>query len=316
MTYAPLFLNPDYFQVNTLLQSLINGLSNGVLYAFLALALVFVYKTSAQLNFAQGEMAMLGAFLVLTFSGSLGINVWLAVPLAMAVMFLIGAASWKFLLRPVVRRGGYAPLIVLLGIFLLLNAGAATIWGTSPGEGVAPLPNGLGDKVQLLGGVPDVHITFAAIGGMLMLLAAYTLLELWLRKTRMGLGYRAAISNPESAEYLGIDRNRILSVGWGISAAIGVLVGILFSQQSGLMHNNLMLNGLIFGFAAAALGGFDSLLGAIVGGMVIGLLEATVPNAITFIGPGLNVVVAMLVIFLVLVFKPSGLFGSAKVVRP
>lgn len=316
MTYVPLFLNEDYFQTNIILQSIINGLSNGILYGFLALALVFIYKTSAQLNFAQGEMAMIGAFLVFQTSVLLGIDIWWAVPIAMAVMFLVGAASWRYLLRPVVKRGGYAPLVVMLAIFLFLNASGAVAWGTSPREGLDPLPSGLNDKIQLIGGVPDVHITLAALGGMAILAATYFLLELWLRKTRMGLGYRAVTSNPESAEYLGINRNNLLTMGWGISAAIGVLVGMLFSQQSGLLHNNLMLNALIFAFAAAALGGFDSLHGAIVGGLIVGLLEATIPSAITWIGPGLNVAVALLMLFLVLVFKPSGLFGSRKVVRP
>lgn len=316
MINISMFFNPDYFQLNIVLQSIISGLSNGVLYAFLALALVFVYKTSAQLNFAQGEMAMLGAFLVFQISNFLGVNIWLAIPMAMVVMFAVGAASWRFLLRPVVSRGGYAPLIVLLGIFLLINAGAAVIWGTNIRPGVKPLPNGLSDQIQFIGGVPDVHLTYAAIGGMALLLTTFLLLELWLRRTRMGLAYRAATSNPDSAEYLGIDRHKLLMIGWGISAAIGVFVGILFSQQSGLLHSNLMVNGLLFGFAAAALGGFDSLSGAIAGGLIVGLLEATIPSAITFIGPGLNVAVALMVIFLVLVFRPSGLFGSAKVVRP
>ena len=268
MTHLPMFLNDDYFQTNIILQSIVNGLSNGLLYAFLALALVFVYKTSAQLNFAQGEMAMIGAFLVFQISLSLGINLWLAVPIAMGAMFLVGAVSWRYLLRPVVSRGGYAPLIVLLAIFLFLNAGGSVLWGTSPREGVAPLPSGLDAQLQVVGGVPDVHITFAALGGMAIMLTTYVLLELWLRKTRMGLGYRAVTSNPESAEYLGINRNTLLTIGWGISAAISVLVGILFSQQSGLLHSNLMLNGLLFGFAAAALGGFDSLHGAIFGGLI------------------------------------------------
>lgn len=316
MTSFAMLFNEGYFQTNIVLQSLINGLSNGVLYAFLALALVFIYKTSGQLNFAQGEMAMLGAFLVLPGMQMLGVSIWVAVPVAMVVMFLVGAATWRVLLRPVVNRGGYAPLIILLAVFLFLNAGAAVLWGTSNREGLKLLPSGLGDQIQLVGGVPDVHVRYAAIGGMAIMLATYFLLELWLRKTRMGLGYRAVTSNPQSAEYLGINRNTLLTIGWGISAAISVLVGVLFTQQSGLLHHNLMLNGLLFGFAAAALGGFDSLHGAIIGGLLVGLLEATVPSAISWLGPELNVAVALLVIFLVLVFKPSGLFGSAKVVRP
>lgn len=93
--------NADYFQLNIVLQSLINGLSNGVLYAFLALALVFIFKTSNQLNFAQGEMSMVGAFVVFTISSLLGVNVWVAMLLAMVVMFLIGALAWRFLLKPV-----------------------------------------------------------------------------------------------------------------------------------------------------------------------------------------------------------------------
>lgn len=207
-------------------------------------------------------------------------------------------------------------MIVLLGLFLLFNAGAAAIWGTGTERGLSPLPNGLGDQVELLTGVPVVHITYFTLGGIALLLVTFTAIELWLNKTRMGLAYRAVTSNPESATYLGISRTQLLTIGWGLAAAIGVFVGVLFSQQAGILHNNLLINGLLFGFAAAALGGFDSLPGALIGGLVVGLLEATVPSAINFLGPELNVAVALAVIFLVLVLKPSGLLGSAKVVRP
>lgn len=308
--------NADYFQLNIVLQSLVNGLSNGVLYAFLALALVFIFKTSNQLNFAQGEMSMVGAFVVFTVSNLLGVNVWIAMLLAMLVMFVIGALSWRFLLKPVPQSSSYAPLIVLLGLFLLFNAGAAAIWGTGTRPGLSPLPSGLGDQVELLTGVPVVHITYFTLGGIVLLLAVFIVIELWLRKTRMGLAYRAVTSNPESATYLGVSRTQLLTIGWGLAAAVGVFVGVLFSQQAGILHNNLLINGLLFGFAAAALGGFDSLPGALIGGLVVGLLEATVPSAISFLGPELNVAVALAVIFLVLVLKPSGLLGSSKVVRP
>lgn len=307
--------NHDYFQTGTLLQSLINGLSNGVLYSFLAVALVLVYRTSSQLNFAQGEMATVGAFLTFQLTVWFGVNIWIAIPVAMVLMAVLGALSWRVLLQPMRKNTAHAPLIILLALFMLFNSGSAVFWGTSNRSGLAPLPNGLADQIQLRSGVPAVYVTYASIGGFILLMAVFTVIQLMMKRTRLGLSYRALASNPESAGYLGIDLGRLVTLGWGIAAGVGVLVGVLFSQQANLLYSNLMLNPLLFAFAAAALGGFDSLVGAIVGGLLVGLFEATIPSAFSFIGSELNVAVALAVIFLVLLFKPSGLFGSEKVTR-
>ena len=140
-------------------------------------------------------------------------------------------------------------------------------------------------------------------------------MSLLLSRTKLGLGYRVVASNRESAVLVGIPVSRMLMVGWALSTGIGALAGVLVSQASGILDFNLMGSVLIYGFAAAALGGFDSIRGAVIGGLIVGLAEALLPNLFTFIGSELSLAMALAIILAVLLVRPQGLFGSKRVLR-
>lgn len=304
-------INPDITTFNAFGQTVIDGLAAGALYALLAIALVTAYRAGGQLNFAQGEFATLGAFLVFWILGS-GVGIVLAMLGAMALSFVGGAVVERTVIRPSINRSWYSSLVVILGILLTVNALDAVIWGTSDVGGLDVVPH----KVWVLvSGSPDLHVTSAMVSSWVALLVLVALLMLGLNRTRLGLAYRAVSSNRESSELVGVSAARIMALGFGASAAIGTIAGVLVSQQFDVLDFNLMLNVLLYAFAAAAIGGFDSIGGAVVGGVIMGVIGAVIPNVFDFVGSGLSPVVAMLTIFVVLLVRPQGLFGSEKVVR-
>ena len=304
-------INPDIVSFNAIAQTIIDGLGSGVLYALLAIALVTAYRTSGQLNFAQGEFATLGAFVVFWLVG-FGLGVWFAFLLAMVITLLGGAVVERVVVRPSIKRSWYSSLVVVLGLLLVVNSAVAVVWGTSDRGALELVP----DRVWVLrAGSPDVHVTSAMVSSWLLLAVLLLILSTVLNKTRLGLAYRAVSSNQESSELVGISTGRTIAYGYGLAAAIGTVAGVLTSQQYGVLDFNLMLNMLLYGFAAAAIGGFDSIGGAVVGGVVMGIAGALIPNALTLFGSGMSPVVAMLTIFVVLMVRPQGLFGSTKVLR-
>jgi branched-chain amino acid transport system permease protein len=309
------FINGDFFDLAFFLQLLTNGLSNGAIYAAMALTVVIIYKTTGHLNFAQGELATFTAFLVYVINVEKGFNIWLAIPIVLVVAMLMGAGVERFLVRPVEARSGLAVVIVTLGLFLLLNALTAVIWGTLPKAALTPFPGGIDDQFTVLEGPPRFAIGYDAIGTWITLAVVVVAVSLLMNKTKLGLGYRAVASNRESAELVGVPVSRMLMLGWALSTGIGAIGGVLVSQASGTLDFNLMGAVLIYGFAAAALGGFDSIKGAVVGGLIVGLAEALLPNLFTFIGAELSLAMALVIILGVLLARPQGLFGTRRVLR-
>jgi branched-chain amino acid transport system permease protein len=281
----------------------------------MALTVVIIYKTTGHLNFAQGELATVSAFIVYVISAEKGVNIWLAIPIVIVLSMVMGAAVERFLVRPVEARSGLAVVIVTLGLFLLLNALTAVIWGTLPKGALNPFPGGIDDQITVLDGPPQFSIGYDAIGTWVVLAAVVLAVSLLMNKTKLGLGYRAVAANRESAELVGVPVSRMLMLGWALSTGIGALGGVLVSQSSGSLDFNLMGSVLIYGFAAAALGGFDSIRGAVVGGLIVGLAEALLPNMFTFIGSELSLAMALVIILGVLLARPQGLFGSRRVLR-
>jgi branched-chain amino acid transport system permease protein len=316
-------INENFFNLAYILQLISNGLSNGAIYALMALTVVIIYKTTGHLNFAQGEMAMFSTFIIYALTAGsgvaqaiMGVNVWIALLIAVCIAFFFGAAVERFLVRPVEHKSALAPVIVTLGLFFILNALAATIWGTDPRNPVPqPFPGGLDDKIDILDGPPKFFITYKAIGIWITVGLLVTGLTLLLNKTKVGLAYRGVSANRESSQLVGIPVDRMLMFGWALAAAIGAVGGVIAAQYLGRLDFNLMAGVLLYGFAAATLGGFDSVKGAVVGGIIVGLTESLVPAFLSFIGPQLSLAMALLVILIVLSFKPEGLFGTKRVER-
>lgn len=307
-------MSPDAGNVAYLLQLAAGGLAAGALYALVALAIVIVYKTTLRINLAQGELATLGAFVVLSLT-SAGLPVWVAIILALAVSFAAGAVLERTLIRKLEARGLFPVILGTLALFLIVNATMAIVWGTEPRGRLTPFPAGVDDKIDLLTGPPLFYLTYGMLGTFAVL-AALMLGTWWLlNRTKFGLGYRAVTSNRDAAALLGIPIGRMFMLGWGAAAAVGTLTGVLVSQSLGTLDFNLMGPILIFGLAAATLGGFDSVAGACVGGLALGLLTAMVPGLFTVIEGDLSLLVALAVILVVLLLRPQGLFGSKRVER-
>jgi branched-chain amino acid transport system permease protein len=295
--------------MDLLIDRIIDGLNNGVIYGFLALALVCVYRSTKHLNLAQGEMAMFCAFIAYGFTQA-GVPVVFAILLSIAAGAIGGGLIERVLIRPLGHDADYSILLVGIGIFLALNALAGMIWGGEPLAFPTVLPSGPDDYISVFGG----RLRYQQLLMMVLLgLVLAGILALF-KYTKLGLAMRTATSNPESAQLLGIKVNRINALGWMMAAAVGGLLGPLVAPGTTLT-TFMMFNFLIYASAAATLGGFDSPGGAVLAGLIIGVLESIVGGYVSFIGSDLKLAVALVLLLVVLMVKPSGLFGSQRVER-
>ncbi len=289
-----------------LAQTIVDGIADGSLYAALALALVLIFRTTGVVNFAQGEMAMVATFVAWSLLDA-GLPLGAAIAVALAFAFVFGMAVERIVIRPVEGRRPLTLAIVTLGLYILLNSAAGWIWGFNNRGFPSVFPS---DSLAVGG----VDIAVESLGIVVVLLVVVAALFLLLERTRIGLALRAVSTNPESARLCGISVGRTLMVGWGLASVLGALAGVLIAPRI-FLDPNLMGGVLIYAFAAATLGGFDSPLGAVVGGWAIGLSEALASTYVDFIGSDLEILVPLTVILVVLLVRPSGLFGRREVVR-
>ncbi len=291
------------------LSQLMNGLGNGVIYASLALAIVLIYRTTGLLNFAQGEMALFSTYLTwkLVDDSEMGLPVAAAIGISMAIAFVGGALIERIVIRPVERSSPLVIVIVTIGMFLAINSIAQAIFGTDTKQ----LPSVFSDAAWIVGGV---RVTAQTVGLVAVLAGECLLLWLLLQKTRVGLALRSVASNPDSSRLVGIGTGNMLMLGWAIAAALGALAGAMIVPMTPGLSAGSMQAVLIYAFAAAALGGFDSPLGAVVGGVIVGVAQAL---AIQYVDPlnDIELVVPFALIGGVLLFRPTGLFGRRVVER-
>jgi branched-chain amino acid transport system permease protein len=293
------------------LQRLFDAFENGAIYASLALALSIIYRSTGQLNFAQGEMAMFAAFICYVLAAEQGWPVWFAVLVAVIASAAFGAGVERGLVRPLERRNSLAVVIITLGLFLIVNSVARDIWFGPPRQFVSPYPSKARGGIAIGGAT----LYWSTITYWLTVAVVFGLLALMLRKTKIGLAFRAVSSNRESAQFVGISVGNTLMVGWALAAAVGAIAGIIAASKQGTIDANLMLPLLIYAFAAVTLGGFDSLGGAIIGGLVVALVETMAGGYIHRIGGELAQTTALALIIVVLLFRPNGLYGSRSVER-
>ncbi len=291
------------------LDRVVIGLEQGAIYGSVALALVLIYRSTGFVNFAQGEMALFSTFLTWQF-WEWGVPIAAAIAASMGVSFLAGAVIERVLIRPVgdVEHNALALVIVTVGMLLALNALVGWIWGT---EG-RRFPKIFGAGTVDIG---SVSISYQALGTFAVLAVLLGLLYLLFQRTKLGLAVRAVASNAESSSLAGIRVGRILMFGWGLAAAVGALAGALYASELSLLDSNIFFQLLIYAFAAATLGGFDSPVGAVVGGLVVGLVTVLAGGYVGFLGEDLKLVAAFAVILVVLLVRPQGLFGRKQVSR-
>jgi len=290
-------------------QRLADGATNGFIYGGMALALVLIYKATTVVNFAQGEMAMFGTFIAYVVFHDWGWPVGLAIPVAMVISGILAAGLERVLIRPFDPSNHLAITIATLSLFLILNGLAGVIWGFDPKGFPSPFPL-RNEKFSFLGA--EVEWTKLFVG--VTVLVAAGLVTLLLNRTKIGLAFRALSSNLESSRLVGVHSGRTIQFGWALAAAIGTLAGCMFAQISPI-EPNFMGRLLVFSFAAATLGGLDSLGGAIIGGLIVGMVQTMAGGYIEFIGTELATGTALVVIVVILMIRPTGLFGSKKVER-
>jgi branched-chain amino acid transport system permease protein len=293
------------------LQYTFDGLSYGAIYALLALGLVIVFRGTGHLNFAQGEMGLFCAYITWQLS-DWGLPLIVSALLAMVVGFALGAATERFLVAPVQKKSPFAVFVVSIGLFLGLNSLCQAIWGV---EGLVFgnfFPNDPSDFVKIGGAT----VRYDRIGVLFVVAVLTGVFFLLFKKTKLGLAMRAVASNPDSSRLVGIRTSVVLMASWGIAAAVGSIGGSLIASINGNVNPAMMASVFVYGAAAATLGGLDSPGGAVIAGLGIGLVENYAAGyQPEWIGQELKLGVALVIIFVVLLVKPSGMFGSAKVER-
>lgn len=287
-------------------QVVVDGVATGSIYAAVGLALVLIFRSTGIVNFAQGEMAMFSTFIAWgLYEG--GVPLGLALVTTLALSFVAGMVIERGLIRHFEGGDVLTLVIVTLGLFILLNSLAGWIWGF----GNRGFPSLFSEDSLTVGGV---RLSVESLGIVAVLLVVVGLLFLLFQRTRLGLAMRAAALDPGASALVGVRVGHMLMLGWGLAAALGALAGILVAPRL-FLDVNLMGGVLIYAFAAAALGGFDSPVGAVVGGWIIGVSETLAGTYVDFIGSDLKILVPLAIIFAVLLVRPAGLFGTSEVAR-
>ena len=284
-----------------LINTILGGLSLGMVYAAFALALVLIWQSTRIVNFAQAPMAMVTTFIALTLIES-GMNYWIAFVAALVAGFVLGALVERLIIRYVDHDNHINPVILTLGLFIVLHAVAAVIFGSNFQS--FPAPFGLtGFSV----GDTTFNLTPTSVFTILIVIAVMALLRLLFLKTDLGLTMRAAAFNQEVASILGVRVNRTLTLGWALASVVGSLSGLLIAA-GGLVHPSYMDGVVVYGFVAAVLGGLDSPAGAVVGGLLMGVTLSLVSG---YLGSGLVPLAALIVLVVVLLVRPGGLFSTS-----
>ena len=285
-----------------IIQLVVSGLANGCVYGLIALGFVLIYKATEAVNFAQGDFMMIGAFVCLGLTNAeyMGISFWLAIPLAMLIMAVLGYLFDWGVLRHVSGESQVSIVILTIALGFILRFAAGTIWSHEPVSLETPFA---GQDIRFGGvvlGVDEVSIIAVTL---LLTVTLYVFFS----HTKLGVAMQAASQNQLAAYYMGIPVKRIQSLVWALSGAVAAVAGILFASKGAIDPSAGLLG--IKAFAAAAIGGFGSLPGALVGGLIIGLVE---PISSRYGMPGVSQIAPYAILLLVLIFRPGGLFSQTQ----
>jgi branched-chain amino acid transport system permease protein len=287
-------------------QQVLSGLATGGIYGSLALALVMIYQATDVVNYAQGNMAMFSTYLAWSMIDA-GLPYWVAFFATLAVAFVGGILIERVVIRPVESAPILSIVIVSIGLLVILSSVAGWIYTYTQKPFPSPFPNRPIKLGNIVIGAHDV-------GAIAVTLVVLALLYAFFRYTTLGLAMRAAAQNPTSSRLVGIRVGWMLALGWGLAALVGAVAGMMVAPVV-FLDPNMMGGILIYAFASATLGGFTSPGGAVVGGLIVGVTENLVGTYVRFIGTELKLTVALAIILIVLMVRPSGLFGRAAVHR-
>ncbi|MDH3540849.1 MAG: branched-chain amino acid ABC transporter permease [Acidimicrobiia bacterium] len=292
------------------LQATINGVAVGAIYALLALGFVIIYKSTQVLSFAQQGLTVLGAFWVVYFSTVLDLNFWIALVFALALSAAVGIGIERVMLRPMVGKPVFSVAILTIGLNIVLLVIAFDLIGVN----IRSMGDPWGLKSLSIGDLTISHKDLATIVTAALVVG---LLLAFFRYSRFGLAMRAVAADQEVALAQGVRVTRVNAAAWAIAAALATLAGLFLGAGTGLAP--AVGTRAIRALPAAVIGGLDSIAGAIVGGLLIGLIEAYMvtyqSQYLSFLGANFANVVAWALMFLVLLVRPSGLFGTVEVER-
>jgi len=283
------------------LQLVISGIAQGCIYGLIALGFVLIYKATETVSFAQGELMMLGAFCGLALMTMLGWPFWLSVPCAIAAMALFGMGVERLVIRPVLGQPAFSIVMLTIGIGYVARGLVTMIPGIGTETHTLPVPykDGVWRAGELVLNVEQMAVIGATAVLCLLLFALF-------RYSKIGIAMQASSQNQLAAYYMGIPVQRLNGLVWGLAAAVAAVAGLLLAPIT-FVHANMGLIGLK-AFPAAVVGGFGSLPGAIVGGLVIGIVEAL---SGFYLPEGVKDIAAYVVVLVMLMVKPNGLFGGA-----
>ena len=284
----------------TVVHVVASGLATGAIYALMALSLVIVYNATRTLNFAQGEMLMLSAFFAWTAFHTFGLPLWAAALVAVAGSALLAFVLERVVIRRAISATHWDVLIITLGLSLMLRAAAGLVWTHDE----FPFPSFFDARPVAVG---PVRLAPVSLGILAASLAAMASLWIVFTKTRVGRAMRAVAQNQTAARLVGVSVERVYSTSWILAAVVGAVAGILVAPVIFLSSKMGLI--VINGFTAAVVGGFGSMPGAVLGGLLLGVIENLAP---LYLPSGIRYSVPFLVLIAILLIRPAGLLGRVE----
>ena len=289
--------------MEAVLQYIANGVMVGGVYALIALGIVLVYKSTGVFNFAIGQMMMFGAFFLWMFTERFGLPIWAGIVLALVGTAVVGLLIERFTLRPLIGQPLLGAVLVTLALVYFLNGVAMGIWGAYQQR----LPDFLPGAPVSVGGIIFAH---DLLWSFFLAMAIFVLLLLFYQRTRVGLAMRATAESHQIAQARGINVRAIFSLSWALCGLVAGVTGMLLAYRLGVSQF-LSLIGLK-AFPAVLFGGLDSIPGALIGGLTVGVLENLAGG---LIAPWMMEITPYIILLLVLIFRPEGLFGLKRIER-
>lgn len=293
--------------MSELMQLTVNGVFVGMLYALLAMGFVVVVKGSGVINFSQGELVLLGAFVVAWLLTDLGVPFWVGIPAAVVVMMVVGAVIERLALRPLENESMLALVMATIALGSVIRGLVPMIWG----DGLRSIPRVIDQRRYEWFGISIPTITFWSAIMVLLLLGAF---GSFFSRSRLGLAMQAVSDDRVAAQSLGVNIRLVNAVSWAMAGGIAALAGFVWGSLLGVDSRLIVLGALIF--PVVILGGLESIGGAVIGGVVVGVVESLSAGYLNdYLGGGFSTVAPLMLLLVVLFIRPYGLFGRPQIER-